>query len=337
MSTVADAQSPEFYQGDFRELFRNRLAFSGGGFGALFACGLMAFLAFYFGGDCFENQRRAWEGMGREVYTPEFVKAFQEECPDETSFCRQKMTKRWRDEGKEVYTLEFGLAASEACPLEEDEYLDIDFTPGTLVKLGEEIKEEELPEKIVVQETREEEAAVEETVTEDEEAKPKDEEEKKEEDEPKKDKPPPREKKDKKLPTNKLPTTSNTPYKNDLPTVDVNKGDPFGDPGGWSDLKRDGDPWATDVMKALNNMKVGAYAAQGATGDFKFQLTICKDGSVKQVSKKGGSLPADAQNGVRLSLEQLDLPKPPPDVLKKMKSNCAKIRYTFVWSARGVR
>ena len=91
----------------------------------------------------------------------------------------------------------------------------------------------------------------------------------------------PTEHKDKKLPTSKVPTTTNTPYKKDLPTVHVNQGDPFGDPQGWDDLTRDGDPWATNVMKALNNMPVGTYAAKGAEGDYKFQLTICKDGTIK--------------------------------------------------------
>lgn len=220
---------------------------------------------------------------------------------------------------------------------DDDEFL-IDFEPGTLVKLGAEIEEKEIPEKIIVQETRPEEDTVNETVTEDEEAKPTEEPPPEPDEKPKKtDKPPPKEKKDKKLPTSKLPTNSNTPYKRDLPTVTVPRGDPFGDPGGWSDLKKDGDPWATAVMKALNNMKVGAYAAKAKSGNFKFQLTVCKDGRIKTVSKKGGTLPADGQNAVRLALEQLKIPKPPPNVAKSMKGSCAKIKYTFNWSAGGVR
>ena len=117
----------------------------------------------------------------------------------------------------------------------------------------------------------------------------------------------------------------------------MDKGDPFGDPGGWSDLAKDGDPWATAVMKALNNMPIGAYAAKAKKGDFKFQLTLCKDGTIKQVAKKGGSLESDGQDAVRLALEQLKLPKPPASVASKMKSSCAKIKYTFRWSASGVK
>jgi hypothetical protein len=219
---------------------------------------------------------------------------------------------------------------------DEEEELDIEFEPGALVRLGQKIEEKELPEKIIVQETRAEEETSEATVTEDEKAKPTEDKPDPEKEPKKTDKPPPHEKKDSKLPTSKNPTTSNTPYK-DLPNVNYNIGDPFGDPGGWSDLAKDGDPWATSVMKALNNMKVGAYAAKGSGGDYRFQLTICKDGSIKSVTGKGGSLPQEAQNAVRLSLEQLDIPKPPSDVSSKMKGDCAKIRYTFAWSASGVK
>jgi hypothetical protein len=231
--------------------------------------------------------------------------------------------------------LGFAVFAGDANAEDEDELL-IDFTPGTLVKLGEKIEDKELPEKIIVQETREEEETVKETVTEDEEAKAREEPPEPDDKEKKPDKPPPKIKKDKKLPTSKLPTKKNTPF-NDLPTVDVNKGDPFGDPRGWDDLKKDGDPWATSVMAALNNMPVGTFAAKAKTGDFQFQLTICKDGSVKRINRKGGSLPPDVQTAIELELERLKLPKPPSKVAAKMGSSCAKINYTFRWSASGVK
>ena len=38
-------------------------------------------------------------------------------------------------------------------------------------------------------------------------------------------------------------------------------------------------------------MPVGAYAAKAKKGVFKFQLTICKDGTIKRVDDKGGTLP----------------------------------------------
>ncbi|MBX7079013.1 MAG: hypothetical protein K1X88_07500 [Nannocystaceae bacterium] len=222
----------------------------------------------------------------------------------------------------------------------EDDDFEIDFTPGTLAKLGQKIDEKELPQKIIVQETRApdpvEEEPVKDSVTTDEKAKPSEE----PKDKPKdvtKDKPTVKDNKDKKLPISKTPTHSNTPYKNDLPTVQQDQGDPFGDPDGWDDLTRDGDPWATEVMKALNHLQVGAYAAKAKNGDYKFQLKICKDGTIEDVLDKGGSLPEDGKAAVRLALEQLEIPKPPKKVADQMGNKCAKIKYTFIWTASKVK
>lgn len=240
-----------------------------------------------------------------------------------------------------------GVAAAQAAldeaECESEEEFEIDFTPGTLARLGEKLDEKEIPQKIIVQDTRAEDFSevepTKDTVTTDETVKPDD---KPPEDKPKdvvKDKPKFQDNKDKKLPTAKVPTNSNTPYKKDLPTVNQNQGDPFGDPEGWDDLTRDGDPWATEVMKKLNNMPIGAYAAKAAKGDYKFQLTICKDGTIKEngVLSKGGTLPEDGKNAVRLALESLQIPKPPKKVADSMPGNCAKLKYTFVWSAKGVK
>lgn len=239
--------------------------------------------------------------------------------------------------------LEAETALGEAsCEVDDDEF-EIDFTPGTIARLGEKLEEKEIPQKVIVQETRAEDFSetepVKDSVTTDEKVKPS---ETPPEDKPKevtKDKPKFKDDKDKKLPTSKVPTSSNTPYKKDLPTVQVNQGDPFGDPEGWDDLTREGDPWATEVMKRLNNMPIGAYAAKAAKGDYKFQLTICKDGKIKEngVLSKGGSLPEDGKNAVRLALESLEIPKPPKKVADSMPGNCAKLKYTFVWSAKGVK
>ncbi|HWB77973.1 MAG TPA: hypothetical protein VG755_23575 [Nannocystaceae bacterium] len=227
------------------------------------------------------------------------------------------------------------------CPVEDD--FEIDFTPGTLARLGVKIEEKDMPQKIIVQETRAEDEPTEETpqntVTTDDQVKPSEEPPKDKPKDPAKEKPKFKDDKDKKLPTSKTPTTSNTPYKKDLPTVQQNQGDPFGDPEGWDDLTRDGDPWATSVMKALNNMPVGTYAAKGAKGTFKFQLYICKDGTIKDngVLSKGGSMDQDGQSAVRLALEQLKIPKPPKKVADSMPSSCAKIKYTFEWSSGKVK
>ena len=226
------------------------------------------------------------------------------------------------------------MFAGEASAQDEDLW-EIEFDPGTLVKIGEVIEEED--QKIIVEETRPEEETVEETVTEDEQAKPVEEPPPEVDEKPKKvEKPQPKVEKDKKLPTSKLPTQKNTPFK-DLPTAKADKGDPFGDPTGWSDLRKDGDPWATAVMAALNGLKAGTFGAQAQSGDFRFRITVCKDGRVSQIQRRGGSLPPDVQARIQLELERIQLPRPPADIARKMSGNCQRIPYEFRWSAAGVR
>lgn len=329
---------PPIYTGDFREIFRHPLALVGGLLGTIVVVGGTLLAAIYYKDDCEQRFRASWQERNLAVWNEEFEADVYQNCTKGDEACRERLRSKWLSEERVPYSLEYGLAVSEECPrsTESDEFA-IDFEPGALVKLGQKIDEKEIPEKIITQETRaEEEETPAETVTEKEQAPPKPEEKKKEpEEKPKNPVKKPAEQKDKKLPTSANPTTKNTPF-NDLPTADFDRGDPFGDPGGWADRAKDGDPWATAVMKALNNMPVGAYGAKGAEGDFKFQLTICKDGRISEVVKKGGSLPSEGQNAVVLALNQTKIPKPPPDVASKMKSSCSKIRYTFVWSNRGV-
>lgn len=215
----------------------------------------------------------------------------------------------------------------------EDEEFMLDFEPGALTKLG--VEPKDIPEKAINEELRTPEAAVEESVTEEEEI-PEKEEEKKEEKKPKKDNKPVNDnKKAKEADKNQK---SNNPYSKDLPNnIDV-AGDPFGDPNGWSDLKKDGDPWATAVMKALNNMKVPAWAAKLPAGKpYKFTMKICKNGTVDKVFTKSSSGNKDLDNAVRAEVERLKIPKPPPHVLKKMKSTCVVLRYQFAWTSGKVK
>lgn len=328
---------PPIYAGDFREVFRNPMALVGGVIGTILVVGACGLAAYLYKDNCEADFRVEWQAQGRPVWHADFESDVYQNCNKGDEACREKLRKTWLLEDKVPYSLEYGLALTEECPLpdDDDDAFAIEFEPGALVKLGVQIEETEVPEKIVTVDTRLEEETVAETVTEKEEPKPKVEKPPVPEEKPKKVDKKPTSEKDKKLPTAATETTKNTPF-NDLPTADFNRGDPFGDAGGWADRAKDGDPWATAVMKALNNMPVGAYGAKGTAGDFKFQLTICKDGRIDEVAKKGGSLPPEAQNAVMLALNQTKIPKPPADVAKQMKSNCSKIRYTFVWSNRGV-
>ena len=129
-----------------------------------------------------------------------------------------------------------------------------------------------------------------------------------------------------------LPQPSTQPGK--LPSI--GKGDPFASPDGWSDMDRGGDAWATDVMKALAQMEVGAFG-RDLEGQYKFQLTICSDGSIDRITNRGGDISPSGRAAVRLALEQLDIPRPPSSVRSMMEGRrCARIAHVFVWSATRV-
>lgn len=229
-----------------------------------------------------------------------------------------------------MYTLEFELAVSEACPAEtqDDDAFAIDFEPGALVKLGAETEPqpqtqtqpepqpEPVPEPVPDAELP---ATNADAVTDDEDTAPR--ERPQQRDEPAAEsaqKPRPLE------PRNLLP-------------VAPPRGDPFGDSQGWAELVKDGDPWATAVMKALAGMPVGAFGGEMGDGTAKFQITVCKNGTVKKVRKKGGTLGAIDQARVANAARALSLPKPPAKVARQMKGGCAKLEYTFVWSDGAVK
>lgn len=238
--------------------------------------------------------------------------------------------------GLVAFFLVFGEGDAEAG--DDTEELQMDFMPGVLAKLGEKLPEEEIPEKIITRDTRAPEASAPDAVTEDETPPPEDKPKVEPDKEKKKSKLPDAPKKDKKLPTSDYPTDKNTPY-DDLPTVDKPIGDPFGSPQGWSDRMKDGDPWATAVLAKLNQgIQGAAYAAKSsATGYFQFRITICKDGTIKDVQAKGSSGDRQIDYSVQQSLQNLKIPRPPPDVAKQLKSACKRIPYTFKYNPkRGV-
>lgn len=145
-----------------------------------------------------------------------------------------------------------------------------------------------------------------------------------------------RDDRDPRIPVGPKPTHANTPH-DDLPTIDHDIGVELGDADGWSDLMRAGDPWATSVMKALATMPVGSYAGEFGPGEFRFQLTICKDGTIDRVLDKGGDLPDADQAKVKLALERLELPKPTTDIRAMMPTECVKLKYVFAWTRTGVK
>jgi hypothetical protein len=100
-------------------------------------------------------------------------------------------------------------------------------------------------------------------------------------------------------------------------------------------MAKDGDPWATAVMGALNGMKVGAYAGQGSAAAYQFQLVICADGRVDDVRTKKPSGDPKLDGAIKNALESLKLPKAPADIAKQLAGGCKKIPYVFTWSGSG--
>lgn len=223
---------------------------------------------------------------------------------------------------------------AEASPGDEEDEFMLEFEPGTLARLG--VEPKEIPEKPINEETRTPEDVKKEAVTEEEEPPPEDKEKKPEEEKPVKDKTPPNKNKDAKISDKNR--KDNNPYDKDLPNNLDPVGDPFGDPNGWSDLKKDGDPWATSVMAALNNMKVPAWAAKLPAGKpYEFKLKVCKNGTVERVYNKSSSGNSDLDQAIKGEVERLKFPPPPAHVAKHMKSSCVTLRYTFAWSQGKVK
>jgi len=226
------------------------------------------------------------------------------------------------------------IPQANAADEEVSDELVMDFVPGALVRQGEKIDPEKIPEKLIVEETVAAEEASADKVTKDETAKPASEDKSKDEPEKtkSKEKADPNKKDAKKSDKNR---DTNKQFKNDLPTVKDLPGDPFGSANGWADMAKDGDPWATGVIGALNKMKVGAYAGQGKTGSYKFQIVICANGTIDRVNQKQSSGDKTLDNMVKSAVLTTKIPKPPADVAKQLKGGCKTIPYRFTWSNGG--
>ncbi|MBC8069952.1 MAG: hypothetical protein IAG13_16560 [Deltaproteobacteria bacterium] len=109
------------------------------------------------------------------------------------------------------------------------------------------------------------------------------------------------------------------------------RGTPFGDPDGWDELTRNGDPWATEVLAAMNAMVVRPFGGDPGPGTVRFAITVCKDGRHTEIVRKGGDAVASTHDAVAIAVEQLALPRIPAQLAATMREDCMKIRYTFEW------
>jgi hypothetical protein len=243
-----------------------------------------------------------------------------------------------------------GLAGSTACmaaavglalygaPLSEpsdpdDDELTVEFLPGVLVRKGTAPNPDEIPEKPIVNAQKAVETPPDSTVTTNQDAPP-------DIKPPPKDppKPPRKPARDPHDPNQQgedshINTDGNNPYKDPANAQEL-PGDPFGSPDGWSDRAEKGDPWATAVLAALNNLTVGSYAGLGQAVTYKFQLVLCADGRIDAVRTKQTTGKPDFDGQIRNALEMIKLPKAPPDVAKQLAGGCKKIPYVFTWSGK---
>lgn len=113
---------------------------------------------------------------------------------------------------------------------------------------------------------------------------------------------------------------------------------PFQDPDGWSDLVREGDPWATAVLAALREMQVPAWAGKIESGQpYSFRMRVCTNGRVDKVFRKGSTGNTDLDATLAHEVSRLKLPPMPASMRSQIPGSCATLKYTFAWTVSGVR
>lgn len=225
-----------------------------------------------------------------------------------------------------------GLTVGGHAHAEDDsETVELEFLPGELVRKGPKLDPKELPDKIVVAETVAADRASRDSVTsQDDEIKPPENKNPEDTKKPSTEAPDPNKHNVKQATKN---TDSNTPDKNTPPTLEVLPGDPFASPQGWSDMAKDGDPWATAVIGALNDIKPPSFAGLGKPGTFQFRLTICPNGTIQQVQAKSSTGDKGYDAGIKNEIERVKIPKPPPQVASQLKGTCKRIPYVFSYGS----
>ncbi|WAS93140.1 hypothetical protein [Nannocystis punicea] len=210
-----------------------------------------------------------------------------------------------------------------------DDASTVDFIPGDLVRLGPQRDPQALPDKLVIPATRApDDAAPSQVTTNDQPAPPTP--LKKPGDPPKA---APARPLDPRAPVDDRNRPANTPH-DDPRTADELPGDPFGAADGWSDTFNAGDPWATEVMRALNNMRVGTFGAEAQDVVYKFRLEVCPDGGLSaQLKQSTGDPVLDARIKNTIDALEVDVPD---DVLALLGGKCQKIKYEFTWRGKNI-
>jgi hypothetical protein len=118
----------------------------------------------------------------------------------------------------------------------------------------------------------------------------------------------------------------------DLPDPETPTKEPFGDPNGWSDTHREGEPWATSVMDTLDAERPVALLESCGDCRYRFKLKVCRDGAVAAVGVQQGTGEPERDAEIRAALEQLHFDPMPKAMSRKLKLPCVWLNFTFVWS-----
>lgn len=91
-----------------------------------------------------------------------------------------------------------------------------------------------------------------------------------------------------------------------------------------------GDPWATSIIKTLQDIRIGTYAGSAASAEYKFRLGVCLDGSLQATRKQSTG---DSTLGARIDAAIGGLKVPVPEhVRHHLGRGCKRIPYEFTYA-----
>lgn len=108
----------------------------------------------------------------------------------------------------------------------------------------------------------------------------------------------------------------------------------FTDPGSWTALVASGEPWALSVTKALEGIRIGAYAGQAAPMTYKFRLSVCPDGRL-EANRKQTTGEAQVDRMIDDVIKTLKVAAPPQAIRAQLAGACKKIPYDFTMKLAG--
>ncbi|PCC70104.1 hypothetical protein SAMN02745121_08535 [Nannocystis exedens] len=95
------------------------------------------------------------------------------------------------------------------------------------------------------------------------------------------------------------------------------------------------EPWTTEIMRGLHDMRVGTFGAEGENVVYNFGLGICPDGRLSAQRKQSTGTPSSTAGSSPPS--RLSRSTFPNEVLALLAGRCQKISYEFTGAAHRPR